>query len=213
MKSETRIIIGANGLSGYLGRHFFQYVNEHKWPVWTIIPCSRKIDNFQVTTANVFINFSSPSDIDDFKNVPAMIQSMLDETYNNIKVCNQKKVKFIFCSSLATREKELNTYGAFKLAIEKFLESKILDIEYLILRIPRIYSADRPKGLIKLLREGRVPEEDMNNMVDFETVDSFTVELVKTVDKFLKDELKNEVVTFHAMTRGSIKDIKDIFNL
>ena len=206
------MVIGANGLSGFLGKNFLEYSNLN-FPQWKISPCSRKIDNFQIKDTEIFINFSSPSDVDDFKNVPMMIQSMLDEVYNNIKICNQKKVKFVFCSSIATEENELNIYGAFKLAIEKFLESKILPIEYLIIRIPRVYSKDRSKGLMKLLREDRVSKEDMIKTVEFIDIEDFIQEFNNIINKFYKNELQNETIKIYPTFMATIKDIKELYKL
>ena len=74
-----------------------------------------------------------------------------------------------------------------------------------ILRIPRVYSKCRKKGLMKKLRNNEVPEEDMNKVVQYVTLDEF-------VDQTLSI-LKESTGTYcyNVLHRNTIQEVKDLY--
>lgn len=108
--------------------------------------------------------FASPIDTKNFKNIFRTFTS-------NILLVKAllHKNKIVYASSIAVNENTL--YGLNKRFCE-FLIKKFSK-EYLILRIPRVYSQDRNKGLIKKIKNNLISDSDLSNIVEFIDIDDF----------------------------------------
>lgn len=117
-----------------------------------------------------------------------------------ISECKSKGLKMIYASSMGVYED--TQYSKFKLQDESLVQGLR---EYLIYRIPRVYSSDRDKGLISLLRHDLVPYKDYNNYVDYITIEEFL--------QWFQDNLsKTGIVEYHGPVHyETIKQIKDRF--
>ena len=118
------------------------------------------------------LHFSGPSDCYDFQNKEAMAHSMIDRTVKMCTLCNKENAKMVFASSLGAVEMR-DEYSVYKRALEQYIQATCPN--HLILRIPRVYGADRQKGLMKRIREGNIRGEDWGNTIKFIDIEDFKV--------------------------------------
>lgn len=107
--------------------------------------------------------------------------------------------KFIFASTLGVETPD-NTYCYSKLLMEKYIES--MYDNYIILRIPRVYSKCRTKGLMKQIRENTISEADMNKSVSYITLNDF-IEQTLTALKHTKTTFN-----YNLTNHRTIREIK-----
>ena len=195
-----------NGTSGYIGGELLkELLLKNK----KVVTENRRLKDMKYS--GFFIQIASPSDKDDFENKLEMKKSMIDDVKHNINISIKNNLVFIFCSSIAAEEMN-NQYGIYKKDIENILieYSKIYNLKYLILRIPRIYSKDRPKGLMKQLRNNEVPEKDFSNVIHFMELPKFIKKLAKIISGKIP---KNKIIKFKKLKKLSIIDIKKRYEL
>ena len=87
--------------------------------------------------------------------------------------------------------------------MEKYIQENYDN--WVILRIPRVYDKSRKKGLMKKLRLNLVSEKDMNNKIEFLTLDKF-INQTLTVDK-----QRNIVYNYKDLYCKTIKSIKKLY--
>ena len=87
--------------------------------------------------------------------------------------------------------------------MEKYIKENYNN--WVILRIPRVYDKSRKKGLMKKLRLNLVPEEDMNNKIEFLTLDKFINQTLKV------DNQRNIVYNYKDLYCKKIKSIKKLY--
>ena len=139
--------------------------------------------------------FASPIDTKNFKNIVRTFTS-------NILLVKAllHKNKIVYASSIAVSDKSL--YGLNKRFCE-FLIKKFSK-KYLILRIPRVYSQDRNKGLIKNIKDNRIPYSDLSNLVEFIDINDF-------IKWFRNNKHKNGILSYdlpkYKLTISNIKKL------
>ena len=144
---------------------------------------------------NLF-HFAGPSDRDDFKNSRKVVETIVNGTINMLDIAMRHHSKFIFASTLGVEAPD-NTYCYSKLLMEKYIES--MYDNYIILRIPRVYSKCRTKGLMKQIRENTISKADMNKSVSYITLNDF-IEQTLTALKHTKTTF-NYNITNHRTIR------------
>lgn len=87
-----------------------------------------------------------------------------------LKVCQTFKIKMVYASSYAVLYDD-DLYSKVKSEHEEYIKVNLRN--YLILRIPRVYDRSRNAGLLKLLKNNKVPETDMHKEVEYITLPMF----------------------------------------
>lgn len=157
----NKIIV--SGGHGYLLTHVLPYLNNN------IIHVSDVYCYQDFLNVDMVIHFASPSDKEDFKK-PYMHKTMIDGTINMIDLAKRNEAHFVFASTMGVHTLE-NDYCIFKYAMEKYIQKELNS--YSILRIPRVYSKDRNKGLIKQIKQNNINVNDMNNIIEYITIEDF----------------------------------------
>ena len=145
------------------------------------------------------IHFASPSDDYDFKDVDKTVTTIINGTINMVNLARKNNAKLIFASTLGVCElSHDNSYTCCKAAMEQYIISA--NIDYVILRIPRVYDKTRIKGLMKKIRLGHVRSTDLNNTVEYLTLQSFIDQTISVInmsrliyhyDKLYTDTISN----------------------
>lgn len=122
-----------------------------------------------------------------------------------LKVCQKYGIKMIYASSYAVMYDD-NLYAKVKSEHEEYIRANLKN--YLILRLPRIYDKTRNAGLMKLLRENKVPSKDMSREVTYCTLNMFLdfIENVKSSKGIVNYPISKETVLI-----DSIQQIKNKF--
>ena len=132
------------------------------------------------------------------------IFTTLKDTKKLIKWCNDREITLIYASSEGVEDCEtLNVYQKIY-NTSKFLNEEMIKTyckKYRILRIPRVYSKDRNKGLIKALKEEKV-YDPLNIEVEFIDLQDF---LKQTFDK-IEDDKKQFHYTTEKQTMEEIRN-------
>lgn len=148
------------------------------------------------------IHFASPSDRYDFPDKQNMAFTMVDYSQSILEEAINNNAKFVFASSVAA-EMLVDDYGVYKRFFEQYIQAKTDN--HLILRIPRVYSKQRNKGLMKQLRLGDVPAKDMNRPVDYIDIEDFKVWFIDNIDK-------TGIISYNkGFRRHTIQEIKEIY--
>lgn len=128
--------------NGYLLNHLSKYID--------IDITNKRLNEVTINDIKdydeIFL-FASPISDNDMKDVKIGIKTMTNDTIKVIDMIDSLDKKIIFASSEAIYDLD-SVYALCKKIIECYLEDK-----HLILRIPRVYSSDRDKGLIKKLKK------------------------------------------------------------
>jgi dTDP-4-dehydrorhamnose reductase len=193
------LITGENGYLGKAFIRFFKYMrpigkNYITYGEYLKKPCPKKLTKI--------IHIAGVSDKKDFKNIERTTESMILLTQNLINISKEYNLDFIFFSSEAAI-KDLDIYGTYKRAMEFYTKAFLKN--YKILRIPRIYSSDREKGLIKQLKNNEVPKKDYLNKVEFLDLDNLVPQLYHYIFK----ETSNRIYYFKNLETKTILEIKD----
>ena len=151
---------------------------------------------------NKIYHFAGPSDDFDFKDSKKTVETITTGTMNMLEIAKKNKSKFIFASTKGV-ENPNNIYCYSKLLMEKYIQENYDN--WVILRIPRVYDKSRKKGLMKKLRLELVPENDMNNKIEFLTLDSFINQTLKV------DSQRNIVYNYKDLYCKTIKNIKKLY--
>ena len=119
-----------------------------------------------------------------------------------VDIINENKGKIIFASSIGV-EKPDNLYRQCKLLMEKYIQDNCNN--WVILRIPRIYDKSRKKGLMKKLRLNLVSEKDMNNQIEFLTLNDFIKQTLEVVNE------RNIIYNYRNLKCNTIANIKKLY--
>ena len=155
---------------------------------------------------DTILHFASPSERRAFKDREKTATTIVDGTLNLLEIAKQNRAKFIFASTVGVSYAVPNVnkiYESSKLGMDIYIQSVYND--YVILRIPRVYGSERSKGLMRVLRENLVPEEDMEQEHDYLTVDEFVDQTLPALDQ------TNDVHEYHTLHTETIRQIKDRF--
>lgn len=128
------------------------------------------IDNPDIHAFDNMYHFAGPSDLYDFKEPTRVIDIIVNGTINMLNLTKKHSGKFIFASTAGVLQPD-NIYCHCKLLMENYIKSTYNN--YIILRIPRVYSKCRKKGLMRQIRDNTIPQGDMNNIVEYITLQDF----------------------------------------
>ena len=148
------------------------------------------------------IHFASPSDRYEFVDEYRTATTIINGTMNMLQVAKDNNCKFIYASTLGVKhiESHDDIYAISKLAMENYIKSTYNN--YIILRIPRVYSKCRKKGLMRQIRDDIIQEGDMNNIIEYITLQDF-IEQTKPV---LSET--NTTYEYTITNRNTIREIK-----
>jgi nucleoside-diphosphate-sugar epimerase len=156
------------GARGYLGSSIIEGLSGHD-----IIEFSgdvRYVKTFE--KIDMVYHFAGPSDRCDFKDKYKTTTTIIDGTINMVRLTKEHDATLVFASTMGVHTYDINDmYCSCKRAMEHYIQSNLK--KYYILRIPRVYSKCRQKGLMKQLRNDTVPDRDMNKSVQFLPLDLF----------------------------------------
>lgn len=156
-------------------------------------------------SVNMILHFAGPSDDYDFKNEANVISSIIDGTKNMIEIAKDNNAWFVFASTLGVLQPN-NLYTCCKFVVEKYIECHYY--RSMILRIPRVYSRCRKKGLMKKLRRNEVPEKDMNHVVEYLHLGDFVDQTIPIIDNPVPG-----IVSYNNLKTDTIQGIKQKFIL
>lgn len=215
------LVTGQEGyLMGYIIPLLMKIENITVIPFIGDITNIHDVNHYKSFEIDCIIHFAGPSVTEDWEEdkIEKSLSSIYDGTINLVKLAKNKKAKFIYASSHAVYDLceyglQANEYIVGKKAMEQYIIKNIKSYNYLILRIPRIYSIDRKKGLIPKLKDGTFVGDD-----------NFVVKSILSLDEFLKQFMKvfkiffinNEpilIYDFEKYKDMSIKHIKYEFNI
>ena len=185
---EINLVTGSRG---FLCGHLCQYLDDP-------IDYGNVLNYYKISHIDSVYHFAGPSDDYDFADSEKTLDTIINGTCNMLRVAQENNAKFIFASTAGAQAPN-NLYCYAKLCMEKYIVDNYDN--YVILRIPRVYDRSRKKGLMKKLRRGEVPERDMNNVVEYITLESF---LMQTLEILFH---KNIVYNYTNIQVNTIRDI------
>ena len=157
---------------------------------------------YRYINVDKIFHFASPSDDFDFNDSKKVVDVIVNGTINMVQLAKQSNAKLIFASTKGVENPD-NIYCYSKLLMEKYIQDNYDD--WVILRIPRVYDKSRKKGLMKKLRLNLVPEKDMNNKIDFLTLNAFIEQTSKVVND------RNIIYNYNNLDCKTISDIKKLY--
>lgn len=157
---------------------------------------------YKYTNVDKIFHFAGPSDDFDFNNNKKVIDVIVNGTINMVQLAKQSNAKLIFASTKGV-ENPNNVYCYSKLLMEKYIQDNYDD--WIILRIPRVYDKSRKKGLMKKLRLGLVPEQDLTNKIEYITLNNFINQTLKVVNQ------RNIVYNYNNLYSETISNIKKLY--
>ena len=166
MEDKTILITGAGG---YLGSNLTNHLSTNN----TVHSYSGDVRSYKpYNNLDIVIHFASPSDDYEFTDTHKTVTTIIDGSLNMLKLASINDAKFVFASTMGVHNTNIaDTYCACKLAVEKYI--MFTYNKYMILRIPRVYSKCRKKGLMRKLREKIVPDADMLKVVEYLPLQEF----------------------------------------
>ena len=189
---EINLVTGSRG---FLCGHLYKHLANH-------LDYGNVLDYYTINHVGTVYHFAGPSDDYDFINAEQTLKTIINGTLNMIKVAKENQAKFIFASS-AGAENPNNVYTHAKKCMECYIQNNCDD--YVILRIPRVYDKSRKKGLMKTLRNGDVPAEHMNNIVQYITLPSFIKQTL------VASTLTNAIYNYTNLKSNSIKELSSMY--
>jgi nucleoside-diphosphate-sugar epimerase len=189
---EINLVTGSRGfLCGHLCKHLDDPIDY-----------GDVLNYYNISHISSVYHFAGPSDDYDFADSKRTLDTIINGTHNMLRVAQENSAKFIFASTAGV-EIPNNLYCCTKLCMEKYIVDNYDN--YVILRIPRVYDRSRKKGLMKKLRRGEVPECDMDNVIEYITLESFLTQTISAL------EHKNIIYNYSDIQYDTIKNIHDKF--
>lgn len=189
------------GEKGYLAKAVIDRIKTD----YNIIPYDgdvRTVKHF--TLIDIILHFASPSDREEFNDTVKTTTTILDGTINMVHLADKHNAKLIFASTMGVYTYNIDDiYCSCKRAMEHYVKANCN--KYLILRIPRVYSACRSKGLIKLLRNNSVPIDDYANLIEYMDLSVFVEQFQHALPQ------ENCVYEFKGTETKSIHEISKIY--
>lgn len=166
------------GFNGYLARGLIPFLNNAE-----IVLYDHDVREFHLyNDIDMILHFASPSDISEFQDEIRTTTTIIDGTLNMVKLAHDNSCKLVYASTMGVKDvNEYDVYSSSKLAMENYI--KCVYNNYVILRIPRVYSKCRPKGLMRQIRENTIPEEDMSKQIEFITLQDFVNQTIPLLEK------------------------------
>ena len=168
MENQNILITGGEG---YLGKALIAELGRRN-NIIHYIGDIRKQNRTKYKDIDYLIHFASPIDDTDPERTSSTI---IEGTVNMMKLAKRLDCRFIFASTMGVHTTDIDDiYCTSKLAMENYIKSVYNN--YLILRIPRVYSKCRKNGLMKLLRSHEVSSKDLDKKIEFMTLDKFVTD-------------------------------------
>jgi nucleoside-diphosphate-sugar epimerase len=189
---EINLVTGSRGfLCGHLCKHLDDPIDY-----------GNVLNYYRINHIGIVYHFAGPSDDYDFVNSNKTLDTIINGTRNMLRIAQENNAKFIFASTAGV-ETPNNLYCYTKLCMEKYIIDNYDN--YVILRIPRVYDRSRKKGLMKKLRRGEVPMCDMDNVIEYITLESFLTQTLYAL------EYKNVIYKYSDIQPDILKNIRDKF--
>ena len=150
---------------------------------------------------DVILHFASPSESLEFQDKDKTCSTIIQGTINMLHLCQKFSAKIVFASTMGVYNGNMdNIYTTSKLAMENYIKS--IYNNYIILRIPRVYSKCRKKGLMRQIRDNTIPAKDMEKEIEYITLRDF-------VDQTLPILIQTNITHEYKITqKKSIREIK-----
>jgi nucleoside-diphosphate-sugar epimerase len=222
---KVYLVTGGNG---YLMSHLLPHLKQFENTEFILLPNNLDIANKEamdeyrdflygsVHLINGIIHFASPSTNEDFYRSDAM-RTLIDGTINIINLAKFLGAKLIFASTygvydIETEKMAISNYSLGKLTMERYIQDQLADKQYLILRIPRVYSIDRKKGLISKLKNGKkMDNEKLIKHIIF--IDEFIKQTLPQLNLFIFHNHNFNIYEYENTEIYSIKEIKNILKI
>lgn len=178
MKSLNNNILFTGG-SGYLASGLIQKIKINN----TVTHYSGDVRTLHEidTSPDIICHFASPSDNLEFKDTYKTSTTIIEGTINMVNIAKKYGAKLVFASTMGVYTSRYdNIYTTCKSAMEHYIKSVYNN--YIILRIPRVYSKCRKKGLMRQIKEGTIPEKDMSNNIYYITLEDFVKQTIPVLD-------------------------------
>lgn len=180
------------------------YLLTNLLPEMNIINSRRYHKNYTFSNTDMILHFASPSDSEGFKDEKRLYNANITLTSELIELAKKLNCKLVFASTMGVHNPN-NLYCNLKLQAEELIKNNLKD--YLIIRIPRVYSKDRDKGLIKDIKNNIIPEEDYNKIIQFADLRDFK----EFFDNIL--HYRGVIDYNRTLQELSIKEIKEKYGL
>jgi len=189
------------GENGYLGSSIIDTLHHHH----TIIMYDGDVRNEKrFDQVDMIIHMASPSDRYDFQDKCKTVTTIIEGTINMVSLANIHNAKLIFASTMGVHTFNVDDeYCSCKRAMEHYIKASC--DKYLIMRIPRVYSSCRNKGLIKSLKDNTVQNYDMNKTLNYLDLNDFKKQFISSM------LLENTIFEFSKIKTNTIKEIKEIY--
>lgn len=199
------------GSSGYLGQAIIKRLEEEKIEYLIFddalnTSLGKLIPKYMDQQFTHIYHLASPSTSEDFTiGKVEMYKAIVKGTMNMIELSNQINTQFVYFSTegILTDLDSANDYCKFKKLATDMV--RYISNSFKILIVPRVYSADRKKGVIAKLRDGKVPSEDMSKEVDY-------LELSEFINQFfdiMHNEYERGIYYFHDKIHNTLQELKD----
>jgi dTDP-4-dehydrorhamnose reductase len=185
------------GFNGYLASNLCK-VLQHD----TVMYNSDVRNLIEFDNINTILHFACPSDVKEFEDVAKTTTTIIHGVSNMINIANKNNAKLVYASTMGVYHIDVcDAYSSCKLAAEFLIKSTCR--KYLILRIPRVYSPCRRKGLMRQLREGTVNPDDMHRSVEYLPLTDF---LIQTKNILNEHNIVYEYINTRVETIEQIKN-------
>jgi len=190
-----RILV--TGFNGYLASKLISNLHEHD-----ILRYTYDVrDLHMYSDIDMILHFASPSDNEEFNDIHKTSTTIIDGTINMVKIAQANKCKLVYASTMGVYNPLLtDTYCICKAAMDNYIRSVYNN--YIILRIPRVYSKCRKKGLMKQIKNKSIPESDYNNVIKFISLESFVQQTLPVLTNH------NQVLEYDVNMSMSIREIE-----
>lgn len=190
-----RILV--TGFNGYLANELIRNLSRHD-----IVLYRHDVrDLHMYSDIDMILHFASPSDNEEFNDIHKTSTTIIDGTINMVKIAQANKCKIVYASTMGVYNPLLtDTYCICKAAMDNYIRSVYNN--YIILRIPRVYSKCRKKGLMKQIKNKSIPESDYNNVIKFISLESFVQQTLPVLTNH------NQVLEYDVNMSMSIREIE-----
>ena len=185
------------GFNGYLANELIRNLSRHD-----IVLYRHDVrDLHMYSDIDMILHFASPSDNEEFNDIHKTSTTIIDGTMNMVKIAQANKCKLVYASTMGVYNPLLtDTYCICKAAMDNYIRSVYNN--YIILRIPRVYSKCRKKGLMKQIKNKSIPESDYNNVIKFISLESFVQQTLPVLTNH------NQVLEYDVNMSMSIREIE-----
>lgn len=188
------------GESGYLCRSIInEFVDDN------IIKYKGDIRHIKMfSDIDMIIHFASPSERSEFKDARKTTTTIIDGTVNMVKIANTNNAKLVFASTMGIYTFDIDdVYCSCKRAMEHYIIANCNN--YLITRIPRVYSSCRNKGLIKSLKNNTVKETDLDKQLNYLDLKDFKKQFLCALHH------ENTIHEYTEIKTNTIREIKNLY--